>query len=113
MAAADPLRTAALDAGDRLADALEAGDLDAAEIALHARQQALDALAGADLPALAPDLSARFRTQKERLQHLLRDRLALAREALTDAGRTAAAHGRYHTAGSPSPSVLDTAPRHR
>ncbi len=109
--AADLLRTAALDAGDRLALALGDADLDAAERALDDRQRALDALAGADaLPNLAPDLAERFRAQEERLRRLLHDGLATARDALHATGRTATAHGRYR-ASIAAPAVLDTARR--
>ncbi len=108
----DPLRLAALDAGDRLAASLATGDLDAAEAALADRQRALDALASADLPPVSSALKGRFRVQSEDLRSLFHDGLAEAREALQVTSRTATAHGRYHAAGS-ARSVLDTAPRQR
>lgn len=98
---------AVLDAGDRLADALDAGDLDAARAALDDRQRAVDAAApDRDVPEA---LAERLRRQDERIARALRAGLAEAGAEAGAAGRTAHAHGRYHGAGRAP--VLDTAPR--
>ncbi len=107
-AAARSLYARALDAGDRLADALDAGDLDAAAHALDRHHRLVVEIGRADLPA-PPDLAARFRDQHARVRRALRDRSDALGGALAAAGRAATA-GRGYGAG-PAPTVVDTAPR--
>ena len=100
-----------LDAGDRLADALEAGDLDASRRALAERQRAIDALAAGPRPDVPDALAERFRRQGERLAQTLRVGLEEAGRAAGAAERTAHAHSRYQAAGRAAGPVLDTARR--
>lgn len=97
-----------LDAGDRLAEALDAGDLDGVAEAI-AERAALLAAPAADRPRPSPEMRDRFQAQDARLRALLEARLAEAGAAASRAGRDATAHGRYHA--TPSAPVLDTAPR--
>ena len=103
--------TALLDAGDRLAGALETGDLGGAASALGERSALLAALHEGGHPAPAPELAERFRAQDDRLNRLLHRSLTAAGEAVGTAGQAASAHRRYRTAGRPPSVLLDTAPR--
>ena len=106
-----PLYTALLDAGDRLADALETGDLGGAAAALGERSALLQALREGERAAPPAALAARFRAQDERLNGLLHASLTAAGEAVGAAGQATAAHRRYRAAGRPPSVLLDTAPR--
>jgi hypothetical protein len=99
-----------LDAGDRLADALDADDLDAARRALDDRQRAVDAAAPGPHEA-PPALADRLRRQEERLARALRTGLDAARAEAGAAGRAAHAHDRYAAAGRPAAALLDTGRR--
>jgi hypothetical protein len=107
-----PLYTAVLDVGDRLTDALESGDLDAASLALHERRALLNEMAHADLPPPPPELVERFRVQDTLINARLRDQLMSLTDAIAMTGRTASAYSRYQTtAPQRPPQTLDTAPR--
>ena len=105
------LYTALLDAGDRLADALETGDLGGAASALGERSALLAALREGEHAAPAADLAGRFRVQDQRLNGLLHRSLTAAGAAVGAAGQATSAHRRYRTAGRPPSVLLDTAPR--
>lgn len=107
-----PLYIAVLDVGDRLTDALDSGDLDAASRALQERRAILDEMAHTDLPPPPPELVERFRVQDTRINTGLRDQLMSLNDAIAMTGRTASAYSRYQTTASmPAPRTLDTAPR--
>ena len=107
------LYTALLDAGDRLATALQTGDLSGAASALGERAALLKALREAPHPAPAPpaELSERFQLQDERLNGLLSTSLTRASEAVASAGQAAAAHDRYRAAGRAPSALVDTGRR--
>lgn len=103
------LHETALEAGDRLLHALEAGDLGAAAAALDERARVIDALAAA--PRTRPPTAAavRFRDQDRRLRAALAALRASLDDARASTERVAAAQGRY--AAAAVRPVLDTAPR--
>jgi|GEM_PF-6539397 len=113
MSTSDPAHdalAAVLDAGDRLVEAFAAGDLDAADAALAERAGHLAALDALPRPQALPQaLVVRFHAQDARLGRELRRQFDATERALAAAGRTSAAHARYHAL--PTPSRLDTAPR--
>ena len=110
--AVSPLYTAVLEVGDRLTDALESGDLDAASDALQERRAILDEMAQADLQPPPPELVQRFRVQDTLINTRLRDQLMSLNDAIAMTGRTASAYNRYQTSAPLTPpQTLDTAPR--
>jgi len=104
------LHEAALEAGDRVVRALEAGDLDAAADALADRARVIETLSAA--PPMRPPTAAavRFRDQDRRLRTVLADLRATLDDARVGTERVAAAQGRYAPAPA-RPPLLDTAPR--
>ena len=105
------LYTALLDAGDRLAAALQTGDLGGAASALGERAALLKALREGDRPAPPAALAERFQRQDERLNGLLSTSLTRASEAVQSAEQTATAHDRYRSAGRAPSALVDTGRR--
>lgn len=103
------LFTDVLDAGDRLAAALDTGDLDQVEAAIEDRQWALDALARADLGAPPPALSTRAQRQALALAERFRQRAADLSATMAATSRAATAQERYKP--SPRQALVDTARR--
>ena len=102
-----PLFTDVLDAGDRLAAALDASDLVAAERAVEERDRAIDALARAGLAAPPEALAHRAEAQAERIRQSLDAASATLQAAISAAARRGAAQDRY-APGRASGSVVDT-----
>ena len=105
------LYTAALDAGDRLVQALAAGDLGGAARVLGERSRLIAAIRTSGPPVPSPGLADRFRDQDERLQSVLTDRVTTLSDAISTTGQTALAVDRYASASGAAAPVLDTAPR--
>lgn len=105
----DRLRSV-LDLGDRLLDALGAGDVEAVVRLTTKRGAAVEALlTGSGRPTLDPSTRDRARRQDVRLREALADRVETSRVAVAQAGRASAAHAGY--APDVRPAALDTSSR--
>ena len=105
------LYTAVLDAGDRLAAALSAGDLGGAARVLGERGRILASIQGAGLAPPSAELAERFRVQDAHLSGVLRGRMTTLGNAIASTSRTALVHDRYVSSTAAPLPVLDTAPR--
>lgn len=107
---AHALFTDVLEAGDRLEDAIQTGDFDAAALALDDRKRALHALSTSGLGRPPEAITERARAQADRLALTFHARLQSLGQSISTTVRTAHAGDQYQRSAM-SPAILDTAPR--